>query len=74
MNKYLHSKGIDSKIHYPIPLHLHKSAKIYKYKKGDFRVAEELTKKVISLPVHEFINKKQLSFMVNCIKKFHYEN
>ncbi len=74
LNKYLHSKGIDSKIHYPIPLHLHKSAKIYKYKKGDFRVAEELTKKVISLPVHEFINKKQLSYMVDCIKKFHYEN
>jgi dTDP-3-amino-2,3,6-trideoxy-4-keto-D-glucose/dTDP-3-amino-3,4,6-trideoxy-alpha-D-glucose/dTDP-2,6-dideoxy-D-kanosamine transaminase len=74
LNRYLHKYGIDSKIHYPIPLHMHKSAKIFNYKKGDFKNAEQLTKNIISLPIHEFITNKQLVFMVNCIKRFHNES
>ena len=36
LKKYLISKGIDAKVHYPIPLHLQPAAKILGYKKGDF--------------------------------------
>ena len=45
LNKFLRKNKIDSKIHYPKPLHLHDAAKIYKYKKGQFINAEKLTKK-----------------------------
>ena len=71
LNKYLRKNKIDSKIHYPIPLHLHDAAKVYKYNKGQFKNAERLTEKVISIPVHEFVwGKNELSFIINKIK-FH---
>ncbi len=71
LNNFLRKNKIDSKIHYPKPLHLHDAAKNYKYQKGQFKNAEKLSKKVISIPVHEFISKKQLDFMINKIQKFY---
>ena len=71
LNKFLRKNKIDSKIHYPKPLHLHYAAKKFNYKKGQFKNAEKLSKKVISIPVHEFINKKQLNFVIDKIQKFY---
>ncbi len=71
LNKFLRKNKIDSKIHYPKPLHLHKAAKKFKYKKGQFKNAENLSKKVISIPVHEFVNRKQLNFIISKIHKFY---
>ena len=48
-----------------------KEKKKYKYYKGQFKNAEKLSKKVISIPVHEFVSKKQLDFMINKIQKFY---
>ena len=71
LNNFLRSNKIDSKIHYPKPLHLHNAAKKFKYNKGQFKNAEKLSKKVISIPVHEFVSKKQLDFIINKIQKFY---
>jgi aminotransferase EvaB len=71
LNNFLRSNKIDSKIHYPKPLHLHDAAKKFKYHKGQFKNAEKLSKKVISIPVHEFVSKKQLDLIINKIKKFY---
>ncbi len=70
--KFLNSNGIDAKKHYPIPMHLQiPSKKNFKYKKGDFPVAERLAKETISLPVHEFLKKKDLKFMCNKVNEFY---
>ncbi|OUX38019.1 MAG: pyridoxal-5'-phosphate-dependent protein [Candidatus Pelagibacter sp. TMED273] len=71
LNDYLRKNKIDSKIHYPKPLHLHDSAKKFRYRKGQFKNAEILSKSVISIPVHEFISKKQLNFIISKIQKFY---
>jgi aminotransferase EvaB len=71
LNNFLRSNKIDSKIHYPKPLHLHDAAKKFKYHKGQFKNAEKLSKKVISIPVHEFVSKKQLDLIINKIQKFY---
>ena len=65
--KKLINYGIDAKIHYPTCMHLQPAAKKYGYKKGDFPVAEKLSQTSISLPVHEFVTKKDLKFMANII-------
>ena len=69
--KYLHSKRIDAKIHYPLPLHLQEAAVSLGYKEGSFPIAESQAKKVITLPVHQFLNIDQLQYTVNCIKDFY---
>ena len=71
LNNYLRKNKIDSKIHYPKPLHLHKSAKNFKFNKGKFPNAEKLSRRVISIPVHEFISKKHLDYMIEKIKAFY---
>ena len=68
---FLKAKGIDAKIHYPIPMHLQPAARKYKYKKGDFPLTELISESTISLPVHEFIQRKHLDYMIKTIKEFH---
>lgn len=68
---YLKKKGIETKIHYPIPLHLQKASKIYKFKKGDYPVSEEQSKKLVTIPVHQYLNNKQLIHILKSIKDFY---
>ena len=69
--KYLQGKKIDAKIHYPVPLHLQEAAGSFGYRKGSFPIAESQANKVITLPVHQFLNEDQLKYMVNCIVEFY---
>lgn len=72
--KYLKENKIDAKIHYPVPMHLQPASKNYKYKKGDFPIAEKIANSTISLPVHEFVRDKDLDYMINKIKSFFNES
>jgi len=67
---YLISKNIDAKIHYPVPMHLQPAAKSFKLKKGMFPKTEEIAKTTISLPVHEFLKKNQLDYIVKTFRDF----
>jgi len=69
--KYLQNKKIDAKIHYPIPLHLQEAAVGLGYKAGNFPIAESQAKKLITLPVHQFLKEDQLGYMINCIVEFY---
>jgi len=71
LEKFLIKNNVDAKVHYPIPIHLQKSSKYLGYKKGDFPLAEDISKKILSLPVHEFINDKQIKYVTDLINKFY---
>ncbi len=71
LQKFLISKSIDAKVHYPIPMHLQPAAKIFGYKQGDFPVAEKLAQSTISLPVHEYITSEQIDYVVSQIEDFY---
>lgn len=69
--KYLVAAGIDAKVHYPVPMHLQPASREFGYKAGDFPCAEEICRSVISLPVHEFINRPHLEHMALKIREFY---
>jgi dTDP-4-amino-4,6-dideoxygalactose transaminase len=48
----LNKNGIPCGVYYPIPLHLQKSYVDDRYKEKNFKVTNQLTKEVISLPMH----------------------
>lgn len=48
----LEELGIETKIHYPVPLHMQPAASSLGYKKGSFKVAESLAQRMLSLPVY----------------------
>lgn len=67
---YLHSQGVPSAIHYPLPLHQQKSLAYLQYKAQDFPIAEEISKEIISLPLHPYLEKDEISYVINKIKEF----
>jgi len=71
IKSFLIKNGIDVKIHYPLPLHLQKASKELKYKKGDFPIAEKQARSILTLPVHQYLQRKQLIYIVNKIKEFY---
>tara|TARA_B100001093_G_C26710168_1_gene963070 strand:- start:45 stop:1190 length:1146 start_codon:yes stop_codon:yes gene_type:complete len=71
LKSFLIKNNIDAKVHYPTPVHLQKAAKFLKYKKGDFPVAEKLASSSLSLPVHEFIKRDHINYVVKTIEKFY---
>ncbi len=68
---FLENKGIDAKVHYPIPMHLQPAAKEWGHKEGDFPIAERICKSVMSVPVHEFITQEQLDQIVDAVQEFY---
>ena len=68
---YLIKKGIETKIHYPKPLHLQKASKIFNYKLGDFPIAEKQSRELLTLPVHQYLSENQINFMISSIIKFY---
>ena len=66
LKEYLETKGIATQIHYPKPLN---KIGIYKVQ-GDFQVAEEMSTKLLSLPIYEQLNKVQVEYVALAIKKF----
>lgn len=49
--KFLDSKGIDTGIHYPVPIPHQPAYGYLKYSRGDFPDAERLADRIVSLPV-----------------------
>jgi dTDP-4-amino-4,6-dideoxygalactose transaminase len=70
LQKFLIDRGIDAKVHYPIPMHLQPAAKFLGYKAGDFPVCEATVRSVLSLPVHEFITREQQDYVADAISEF----
>ncbi len=71
LQKYLISRGIDAKVHYPIPMHLQPAARDLGHQQGDFPIAEALCDSVLSLPVHEYIRTEQIEFVAAEIGRFY---
>lgn len=67
----LKNNKISVLIHYPIPLHLQTAYKDLNYKTGDFPVSEKIALEIISLPIYPFMNKKQVRYVADSIKKFY---
>ncbi len=69
--RYLYKNGVETKIHYPIPIHLQKPAQKYGYKKGNFPVCEKQAEEILSLPVHQYLSENQIYYISDLIKKFY---
>lgn len=70
LQKFLKSNGVETLIHYPIPLHLQKAHKDLGYRKGDFPVAEKYAKEILSLPMFPELKEEEIKYVANLIKKF----
>jgi len=68
---HLEQNGIGSRIHYPIPIHLQKTAGHLGYKKGDFPVCEKKAGQILSLPVYQGLTNDDLEYIVEKVTGFY---
>ena len=71
LKEFLGKKGIETLIYYATPLHLHKAAKKYNYKTGDFPIAENQANEVLALPHHQYITEQQIEYVAKSIDEFY---
>jgi dTDP-3-amino-2,3,6-trideoxy-4-keto-D-glucose/dTDP-3-amino-3,4,6-trideoxy-alpha-D-glucose/dTDP-2,6-dideoxy-D-kanosamine transaminase len=65
------SRGIECKIHYPIPLYCQEGLRYLGYAAGQFPVTDRHARMTLTLPVHQYLSKEQLSFVVDTLKEFY---
>ena len=64
----LQQRGIPTMIYYPVPLHFQKAYRVPAYGPGSFPVSEELSKTVLSLPIHTELTTAQLDYICTSIE------
>jgi dTDP-4-amino-4,6-dideoxygalactose transaminase len=52
LREYLAQRGIETGLHYPIPLHQSEAYASLGYRTGDFPVTEKLAQRIVSLPMY----------------------
>jgi len=65
--EYLNAKGIDSRIFYPVPLHLQKCFKYLGYKKGSFPESEKAAKETFTLPIYPELTSEEKEYIVQTV-------
>lgn len=68
---FLISRGIEAKVHYPIPIHLQNAARNLGYKRGDFPVCERQSDEIITLPAHQHITEEEIAYTIEKIRDFY---
>ena len=64
-------RGVEAKIHYPIPLYRQEALQRFGYKAGDFPVADRHAKEIITFPVDQFLTREQMEFVVETVREFY---
>ncbi|WP_343067827.1 DegT/DnrJ/EryC1/StrS family aminotransferase [Chitinophaga varians] len=70
LQQYLAEKQVPSMIYYPVPAHRQKMFGHFGSAAFDLPVTDNLTTKVISLPIHTEMDKDQLDHIIHSVKSF----
>jgi dTDP-4-amino-4,6-dideoxygalactose transaminase len=67
---FLKDKGIQTGIHYPVPLHLQKAYGALDYKMGEFPACERAASEIVSLPMFPTLTAEQQNRVVMTVQEF----
>ncbi|MEX0775472.1 MAG: DegT/DnrJ/EryC1/StrS family aminotransferase [Phycisphaeraceae bacterium] len=71
LKSFLAAHGIQTAIHYPIPIHLQDAAQPLGYAPGSFPVAERLAQRILSLPIYPELTSEQVDYIAATIRRFY---
>ena len=67
---FLKARGIETAIHYPVPIHLQPASKYLGHAKGDFVATEEQADRILTLPVHQYLDDAIIDQICSAISEF----
>lgn len=71
LKEHLASKGVQTEIYYPTPLHLQPCLKHLEYRPGDLPVSEEWASQVLALPLYPFMPRVHQERVVEAVESFY---
>jgi dTDP-4-amino-4,6-dideoxygalactose transaminase len=70
LQQHLNSLGIQTGIHYPIPIHLQEAYRDLGLGKGSFPVTEKLADEILSLPMFPELTHEQIELVLEALSSF----
>lgn len=65
------AKGIECKVHYPVPLYRQPGLAHLGYRPGAFPVADRQAAEAITFPVHQYLTRDQLDYAIEAVRDFY---
>ncbi len=70
LQNFLLKNGVQTAIHYPVPIHLQPAAAGLGYQFGDFPKTEFQSKRILTLPINQFVTTKDVEFVADLVNEF----
>jgi len=70
LRSFLNQNGINTGIHYPVPVHLQRAFKYLGIKEGELPVTEHVAKTTLSLPIYPGMRFEEVEFVSKKIHEF----
>lgn len=64
---HLHNTGVPTAVHYPAPVHLQPAMSGLGHRRGDYPVAERAAQRVLSLPMHPYLDEQAQARVVAAV-------
>ncbi len=70
LQAYLSTRGIETGIHYPCPIHLQKSFASLELPRESFPIAERNAQMILSLPLFPFMKEEEIAYLAESVQGF----
>jgi dTDP-4-amino-4,6-dideoxygalactose transaminase len=67
---HLRSRGVDARIHYPIPMHLTRAGRKLGHREGDLPATEAYARQTLTLPAHQYLTDAQIAYTIDAVRSF----
>lgn len=71
LKEYLAERAIETKIYYPVPIHLMKAYEFLGYQKGGLPATEKLSERILSLPLYPGMPEDDVEIVIESIREFY---
>jgi dTDP-4-amino-4,6-dideoxygalactose transaminase len=71
LEKLLLTRGIETAVHYPTPIHLQPAAKRLGYKFGDFPITEKQAGMILTLPINQSLGQSEIERICVAINEYY---
>ena len=69
--QYCIDKGIEVKIHYPVPIYRQPALQFLRHEQGDFPVTDAHTEKIITFPCDQHLEQLQLDYIIRTVSEYY---
>ncbi len=70
LKSHLAARGVETSVHYPLPLHLQPAYAFLGHSRGDFPVSEAACETVLSLPIYPSLEDAQVDLVADAVREF----